>query len=322
MAARTIDLCIGTGSAREEPFVTILKDCCRLRRLHCIVCNDANVNRIMNAVENGRTRIRAHLDLFGYAASTDTPYTRLSYAVLDNGGFVVNEPKNASAAENKALMHEAFRAAGLDVPFTVVVRNWKPKRFRLSRAQRKRLGHPFIIKPARGYGRQGVVKVAHGTFREIAGARRFDPGDDFLLQEFVEPVWYAEKMGWFRVFHVLGQVVICWWDTQTEHYRCVSLDEYHTHRLAPLGVLLPRIAHICGLRYFSTEIAAVKKNTRTAFVAIDYVNDPCDMTPQSLSHSGVPDVLVRHVAERIAECALDLSRTDKTRSQDGLWFAE
>jgi len=40
--------------------------------------------------------------------------------------------------------------------------------------------------------------------------------------------------------------------------------------------------------FFSTEIALAKDGR---YVVVDYVNDPCDMRPQSKHFDGVPDTI-------------------------------
>ena len=168
MAERLIHLCVGWGPWPHEPFLNVLQEQCALRKLDCVVCTDENVKRILRALERGRARVGVHLDDVADYADPASPYTRLSYAAKDAGAFVVNEPDAAKLAENKAVIHYQFVRAGIPVPFTVVVRNWKPADFKLTPSQRRELGRRFIIKPARGYGKQGVVKVERGSVKEIA----------------------------------------------------------------------------------------------------------------------------------------------------------
>jgi len=40
------------------------------------------------------------------------------------------------------------------------------------------------------------------------------------------------------------------------------------------------------------------------FVIVDYVNDPIDLRPQSTSSDGVPDDIVKDIAERLVEIIL------------------
>lgn len=321
MAERVVHMSVAWGSWPSEPFLEMLQERCAERKLKCVVCGDGDVRRMLRALETGRARILVHLDSVGDYADSDSPYTRLGYAAKDAGAFVINEPDAAKPAENKAIIHYQFVRAGIPVPFTVVVRNWKPAKFKLTAAQRRRLGRPFIMKPARGYGKQGVAEVEQGSLKEMARARRYDRGDDFLLQEFVEPVWFGHRMGWFRVFYLLGEVTVCWWDTATQHYAPVGLDEFSRHGLAPLLDIARKIAQVSGMNYFSTEVAAVGKGSKRRFLTIDYINDPCDMTVQSFSHSGVPDCVVEHVAERLAEVTWRVVRGGEPSEGLSLWLA-
>ena len=52
-----------------------------------------------------------------------------------------------------------------------------------------------------------------------------------------------------------------------------------------------------------TEIAIDEKADQRRFVAIDYVNDQCDMTPQSQDKTGVPDYIITYVANCIVDSA-------------------
>ncbi len=300
----------------------MLQEQCALRKLRCVICRDGNVGRIVRALESGRARILFHLDAQADYEDPADLYSRLGYAAKDGGAFVVNDPDAAKVAQNKAIVHYRFVRAGIPVPYTVVVRNWEPAKFKLASSERRGLGRPFIMKPARGFGKAGVAKVSRGSVREIAKARRYDRGDDFLLQKYVEPVWLGHRMGWFRVYYLLGEVTMCWWDTLTEHYACVSLDEFRSYELSPLPQIARDIAQASHMNYFSTEVVAVGQPGRHRFLAIDYVNDPCDMTVQSLSHCGVPDRLVEHMAERFTEAAWRVARGNGSSEDGFVWFAD
>jgi len=305
---RVVDFCVGWGPWPNELFLDMILRHCDARGLTCVVARDTNVHNMIRGVESERTFVGFHVDAQAEHEDDADPYKRLAYAVKDQGGFVVNEPDSARLGIDKAKIHYQFERTGIPVPPTIVVRNWEPSDFRLTPAERKRLGRPFVIKPARGYGKQGVARANAGTIKEIAKARRYDRGDDFLLQRMVVPEWFGHRMGWFRAFYVLGQVTLCWWDTKTEHYAPVSAKEHEEYGLAPLCRIMWRIAQVTHMSFFTTELAAIGKGARRRFVAVDYVNDPCDMAAQSFTHCGVPDKVVHHVAERLAEAAWRVKR--------------
>src|SRR5262249_3623573 len=81
------------------------------------------------------------------------------------------------------------------------------------------------------------------------------------------------------------------------------------------------LAQLCGLDWFSTELCLGDRNEPSRYdvrpaalgaafpvVAVDYVNDQCDVDVQSRWPGAPPDDVVRHVAERFAEEAWRLRR--------------
>jgi hypothetical protein len=115
-----------------------------------------------------------------------------------------------------------------------VVRNWEPGH-KLTPEEKEGLGMPFIIKPALGYGRKGVKLVTKAaTLKEIAEARKFNKGDNFLLQEYIEPKELNGDPAWFRVFHLFGELIPCWWHPATHIYRHLTLKEIDEFRLLPI----------------------------------------------------------------------------------------
>ncbi|MHC4219057.1 MAG: ATP-grasp domain-containing protein [Planctomycetota bacterium] len=322
MPGDVIDLCIGWGPWPGELFLDLLVRHAEARSLSCVVGTDANVDRLIRGCESGRRKILVHLDtLAAYGEEPRDPYHRLAYAAKDGGALVVNEPDHAKLGANKAVIHYHFERAHIPLPRTTVVRNWEPATFRLTPAERTRLGRPFIAKPARGYGKRGVITLQEGTAPEIARARRFDRGDDFLLQEFVEPEWLGRRRGWFRIYFVQGEVIPCWWDNRTEHYCPVSVDEFDRFSLDPLCRIVSRVARLTHMSFFSTEFAVTRRGSRRRYLAIDYVNDPCDMTAQSHSHCGVPDDVVAHIAQRLVDAAWRMKKGLGPFKGASLWFA-
>lgn len=321
MTRDVVHLSVGWGPWPAEPFLDMLKDQCALKKLRCVICTAENVRQVIHRLETGRARVLLHLDFEADYEEQGDLFARLCYAAKDSGAVVVNEPDATKMCQNKAIVHYHFERAGIPVPYTVVVRNWEPSDFRLSSSERKRLARPFIIKPARGYGKEGVAKAYRGSVREIARARHYDRGDDFLLQKCVEPIWFGHRMGWFRAFHVLGDAAFCWWDTATEHYSPVTLDDFQSlHLDALLGIVL-KVAQCSGMELFTTEVAAVASQAGCRMVAIDYINCPCDLTPKSMTHCGVPDSVVERVAERFAEAAWRLARGLTPVKEHTVWFA-
>jgi len=320
MKNHTIDFCVGWGPWEHDPFLEFIKACCKLHKISYAVCDVETANRTIKGLESGRTKILFYLDCAAeYEDHTDL-FNRLAYAARDDGAICVNEPDRAKLSTNKAILHYHFERAGIPVPYTIVVRNWVPSVFKLTPQERRKLGKPFIIKPARGYGRQGVARVKRGTIREIAKARRYDQGDDFLLQSLIVPEWLDHRLGWFRVFYLFGEVILCWWDMNTGHYSLVNSEEFNQYQLYPLCEIMWSIANITQMNFYSTEMAITGKGAKRSILAIDYVNDPPDMTLQSFSHSGVPDLLVRHIAEGIVEAAWRVKHGLEATEKLSIWL--
>jgi len=297
------DFALNWSGTREENFVKFLKGACAAKKLSLLWISDENVKSIVRKLEHHKLAIKTLLDTEASYNKPGDLYARICYAVKDSGGVVVNDPDRAKVAINKAVIHYELVNAGITVPYTVVVRNWEPNNFKLTKSERQQLGVPFVIKPALGYGQQGVLRDARGTIREIAKARKFDRGDNFLLQEKIVPLTLDGKRAWFRVFNVFDNIIPCWWHDQENRYEHIEYEEFSNLRLHGLAKIISKIAAITKMVWFSTEIAIDKKAENRRFLAIDYVNDQCDMSTLSETSSGVPDAVVRHTANSMVDAA-------------------
>jgi len=305
------DFALNWSGTLEENFVKFLKGACAAKKLSFLWISDENVKSIVRKLEHDELVIKTLLDTEASYNKSGDLYARICYAVKDSGGVVVNDPDRAKVAIDKAIIHYELVNAGITVPYTVVVRNWEPNNFKLSEAERQQLGVPFVIKPALGYGQQGVLRDARGTIREIAKARKFDRGDNFLLQEKIVPLTLEGKRAWFRVFNVFDTIIPCWWHDQENRYEHIEYEEFNNLRLYGLAKIISKIAAITKMVWFSTEIAIDKKTGNRRFLAIDYVNDQCDMSTLSETSSGVPDGVVRHTANSMVDAAYRIMNNER-----------
>jgi hypothetical protein len=294
-------------------FTDLLASACRNKDLSFFHITENNVRETIRKLESNQLRIKVLLDT---EATYDIPgdlESRLCYAVKDSGGVVINDPDRTRLAVDKTVMYYELMDSGIDTPYTVVVRNWEPRVYKLTENERKKLGIPFIIKPGCGWGHRGVVYNAKGTIREIAEARNFDRGDNFLLQEKIYPVELGKRRAWFRVFHVFDKIIPCWWDDRTGGYEHVTGEEFRKYRLSPLIKTTTKIAGMARMVWFSTEVAIDKKQGQQRFVSIDYVNDQCDMEARSESKDGVPDNIVKLTAYSMVHAAHQLMLGNKRK---------
>ena len=62
------------------------------------------------------------------------------------------------------------------------------------------------------------------------------------------------------------------------------------------------IREICGLDFFSTEVVFTPAHV---FIVVDYVNEMCDMRLKSRYDDGVPDRVVKAIAEELVGFVAD-----------------
>ena len=320
---RQYDFALTWNSGTKEKFVIWTKKECALRNLRFLLITEKNAADIIEQLEKGKLRIGFLLDNEADYDDKNNLFARLCYAVKDTNGYVVCDPDDARQAVNKAITHYDLVRAKIPVPYTIVVRNWEPDDFRLNKEEMKQLGTPFIIKPASGFGQKGVVKNANGSIVEIAQARHFNRGDDFLLQEKIEPLVMKERQAWFRVYFLFGEIIPCWWNTETGQYIHVSLREMHSFRLLPLTRIVSEIARITNMDFFSSEIAITGQGKERKFVAIDYVNDQPELCVRSekIGEGPVAEV-VQHIAESVVEIAWRVLRGTPEGMHRSIWLAK
>lgn len=306
------------ADGEEELFIKTLKSECEARKLKFTYITNKALNALVSKIKKGEFSLKFYLDMASETFDSKDDFIKFTYALKDSGTRIVADPDDVKAAADKSITHFDLARAGIPVPFTILIRNWEPTR-KLTDEEKEKLGFPFVIKPALGYGEKGVKLVNQkGTLKEIAQARKFNTGDNFLLQEYIEPKELNNEPAWFRVFHLFGEIIPCWWHPVTHVYRQVTLKEMDEFKLLPLIRITTEIARVTRIDWFSCEIAIDKRNG--AFVVVDYMNDQCAINPQSQYKDGVPDDLIVHIAERIVEKAWQHVRGRFTLSHRGIWF--
>lgn len=214
------------------------------------------------------------------------------------GLWIVNDPNRMAAARDKARMHLALMSAGVQVPWTLLL----PPRKEITARTVEVLAHvgtPFVIKPAHGGGGEGVVMGA-STTEEIARVRT-GMTDTVLIQEHIRPATIQGHPAWFRVLRCLDETFPCFWRPATREYTPLTAAERATAWGERIERTASGIAGVCGMDLFSTEVALTEAGR---LVAVDYVNDMCDLRPASHARDGVPDSIVEAVARRIVNAAV------------------
>ncbi len=317
----TYDLALNFIGQETELIIKWLRKECALRKLKFLWIGEPNAAEVLRKLESKKIRINYLVDNESNYYNPEDIFSRICYMVKDAGGAVIDDPDIARSCADKSVTHFDLIKAGLPVPYTVVVRNWQPDEFVLTRTQLKNLGRPFVIKPARGFGQKGVIKNATGDMQEIAEARDFNRGDNFLLQKKIIPIMLNSQVGWFRIYYLFGEIIPCFWHPETGHYKHVTLSEMINYRLFPMARIVSEIGQLVKMNFFSSEIAITGKGKERKFVIIDYVNDQCELCVRPTKISGpVPDV-VRYIIETFVERAWMKKVGKEPLDSRSIWLA-
>ena len=194
-------------------------------------------------------------------------------------------------------MHLELINANLHTPYTILLPPFLEKPV-LHPLDLTPLGSQFVIKPSNGGGSEGVVLGA-SSLDQILRARMEFPRQKYLVQSTVTPRTIQGRPAWFRVFYAVGKTYPCWWHPLTHVYTQVSPSDENRYELAPLQDITNRIASVCKLDWFTTEIALTLEN----FVVVDYVNDQIDTRIQSKAVDGAPDEIMQDIAHQLVKLA-------------------
>lgn len=282
----------------DREFVSLIESEARAAGIATTLIDRSNVERSLADLRSGQMRLDVLLDR---ASDEDEAFHPLHRYLADHSSdtYVVNPLDLQMRAADKATMHLEFMSHGINVPYTIIISPYADNRepgFSVTELQR--LGRPFIIKPANTTGGGIGVVLGAETLKDVLVARQRHKQDKYLLQETIRPTVLNGRRAWFRVIVAFGSVFPCWWDEQTHEYGEISPEEETALGLSPLRALALRIGQVCGLEFFSTEIALTSDGR---LVVVDYVNEICDMRPRSGHRDGVPDRVVRSVAQALVD---------------------
>ena len=293
------DLVVAWDWDFDRGFLAVLAEECAARELKFGAVGKEEAVAAGREVTEGTLHIGTFLNR---AEPDDEAFTAFASAVARTSARQWNPPESVRHAIDKATMHLEFLSAGINVPFTIIMSPYIQRReVGLTLSDLSRLGRPFIIKPANTTGGGTGVILGAETLKDVIDSRQHHKGDKYLLQEKIVPSLQQGRRAWFRVFSICDMVIPCWWDDLTHVYSTVDPDE---SRLSPLVTITQTIGRISRLDFFSTEIALTEGGK---FVAVDYVNEICDMRLQSEHADGVPDTVVRSICARLAEAIRSVS---------------
>ncbi len=286
------DLCLVWNWEYDLDFVRLLEAACKARRLTFLGITPENLEPSLSALEAGKLSFNAYLDR---ASEADERFLAVEAWAFSHDTMRINPRECSLWAEDKATMHLELNSRGVHTPHTIILPPYteQPK---IPPPDLAPLGGSFAIKPARGGGGEGVMLEA-SSLDQVLAARHQHPQEKYLLQAHVVPRLLTGRPAWFRLIYCCGVMHACWWDPHTHVYTPVSGDDVQAFGLSPLQAIVERIAGICQLSVFSTEVALTADGT---FVVVDYVNDQIDLRLKSRAVDGVPDEVVETIAADLA----------------------
>jgi hypothetical protein len=286
----SFDLCLSWYWLYDCDFARFVEEACAARQLSLLQVTPSNLLQVVTDIYSGNVTFGTLLD----RAADDLRFEPIRCFALETGRRRINPIELSRWSEDKATMHLELIQAGLQTPYTIILPPFAAQPL-LPPIDLAPLGPCFVLKPAVGGGGEGV-RMNISSLQEIQCARLEFPDQKYLVQEQMEAAIVGGRQAWFRVFRAAGADIPCWWHPVTHAYSIVAIAEEAQLGLAPLREITDRIAQVCKLDWFSTEIVLTAGGR---FVVVDYVNDGIDTRIQSKAADGVPDPVMQEIAERL-----------------------
>ncbi|HJS20423.1 MAG TPA: hypothetical protein VJ785_16865 [Anaerolineales bacterium] len=285
------DLCLPWYWEFDIDFVQMVEGACNEVGLTLWQITPDNLLESINSLYRGENSFQAILDRSQY----DPRFEPIHRWSREFHALRINPTEVSAWSEDKATMHLELITAGIHTPYTILLPPFIEQPV-LPELDLSPLGNRFVIKPSNEGGSSGVILGAF-SMEQILRARMDFPEQKYLIQETVTPRTIHGQPAWFRVFYAVGNTYPCWWHPLTHVFSPVTPQDENRYELAALRDITLRIASICKLDWFSTEIAL----TLEQFVAVDYVNDGIDTRVQSKAVDGVPDEVIQGIARQLVK---------------------
>jgi hypothetical protein len=283
------DLCLPWYWEYDLDFVQMVERACESHGVSFLQVTPDNLFEATTALYQGELSFGALLD----RSQDDRRFEPLTRWAREHSARCINPFKDSQWSEDKTTMHLELIEAGLYTPYTIMLPPFIDSPI-LPQLDITALGERFVIKPSNGGGGEGVIMGAT-TREQVLRARMEFPQQKYLVQAYVAPRLLDGRPAWFRIFYAVDECYPCWWDPDTHIYSVVTPEQETLYNLQRLRTDTLRIARLCRLDWFSTEIAL----TQEQFVVVDYVNDGIDTRLQSRALDGVPDAIMRAIANQL-----------------------
>jgi hypothetical protein len=287
------DLCLPWYWEYDIDFVQFVEHACREQGLILWQITPDNLFESISSLYRGEHTFNTLLD----RSQGDDRFLPINNWAKEYHKNRINPIEVSLWSEDKATMHLELISAGIHTPYTILLSPFLEQPV-LPLLDLTPLGNQFVIKPSNEGGGEGVILGA-SSLDQILRARMQFPEQKYLVQSTAMPRTIQGRPAWFRVFYAVGKTYPCWWHPFTHVYAVVTPSEEHRYELTPLHDLTQRIASLCKLDWFTTEIAL----TLDDFIVVDYVNDQIDTRVQSKAVDGAPDEIIQNIAWQLVRIA-------------------
>jgi hypothetical protein len=293
---KSFHLAIAWNWEFDSDFISGIEHECAIQGISTYRIDTDHLPYMLSELNQNKVAFQAFFDR---ASDADPTFLPLVKWMEEHATCLINPYHRVSHAIDKATMHLEFITNGIYVPSTIILSPYNEQRcITIQEEELKQFGKSFVIKPANTTGGGTGVIMNATSLKQIIAARQEHKNDKYLIQETITPKVLDGKRAWFRVYFAFGEIIPCWWDDKTHRYTELTPDEEIKYNLSGLKNTMTVIQNICGLDFFSSEIALTEKGT---FVVVDYVNEVCDMRFQSKYDDGAPDAIVHKIERLIAE---------------------
>jgi len=286
------DIVVSSPYSNYDFFAHKMRELCGQWSLSFFMVDDVWVKEFYQKLQAREISVRVLFDLTANQIIEDDLYLRLAREAKRQGSYVIDDPDLTANVAHKGRFHQVLLDHQVPVPETIVVDRSELHDFRITDEIKARVGTPFVVKPAWGDSGVGVIMNGYAEDALSQSAELAPNSDAFLIQQRVKMKQLGKHAGWFRMYHICGEVIACWWDPVTHEYHLVTPAQVRQFRLAPLRRIMKSIARASKMKKFSSEIC-LQENGK--FYVIDYINADPDMNPRSFYDNGVPDEVVRHI---------------------------
>jgi len=287
------DLCLPWYWEYDIDFVQMNQRACNEQGLSFWQITPNDLLESITALYKGEKTFRTILDRSQY----DPRFEPIHRWSRQHNVRRINPAEVSAWSEDKTTMHLEFISAGIHTPYTIILPPFIEQPI-IPEFDLTPLGSQFVIKPSNEGGSEGVILGAF-SMDQVLRARMEFPEQKYLIQATITPRTMQGQPAWFRVFYANGQTYPCWWHPLTHVFSIVSQQDENKYELFPLHEITQRIASLCKLDWFSTEIA----RTLEEFIVIDYVNDGIDTRVQSKAVDGVPDEVMQGITQQLVMIA-------------------